>query len=73
MIDRIYATLILAFIPLLGLYAYQRWRYWRYEQFADFPQPGKPHWKEGHWKWIHEAIGAGDPRRSFGKCTPSAN
>lgn len=66
MIDRITATLILAVIPLVGLYAYQRFKYWRYEQFADFPQPGKPHWKEGHWKWIHEAIGAGDPRRSFG-------
>lgn len=66
MIDRIYATVILALIPLLGLYAYQRFNYWRYKQFAHFPQPGKPHWKEGHWKWIHEAIGAGDPRRSFG-------
>lgn len=66
MIDRLYATLILAFIPVVGLWAYQRFQYWRFKKYSDFPQPGKPHWKEGHWKWIHASIGAGDPRRSFG-------
>ncbi|CAN8095101.1 unnamed protein product [Discula destructiva] len=67
MIDRLYATVItvLGLIPLLTFYAYQRWRHWRFELYADFPQPGRPDWKEGHWKWIHESIGAGDPRRSF--------
>lgn len=65
MIDRLYATLVLALVPLAGLWAFRRWQHWRYQKYAAFPQPGKPHWKEGHWPWIHASIGAGDPRRSF--------
>lgn len=56
-------------LVLVVLYAAQtvrRWRWMRFEQFAQFPQPGKPSFVWGHMKLLHELSQKGDPRRHIG-------
>jgi hypothetical protein len=66
-------TILLAAIPLIGLYLYKRYKksadFISRKRLAEFPQPDGWTEKDGHWGWIIESATAPgyDERRSFGK------
>lgn len=65
-------SVLLAAVPLIALYLYQRFKkaapIISAKRLAEYPQPEGWTEKEGHWPWIVKAAtsGEGDPRRSFG-------
>lgn len=68
MLDK-YGPVLWTALALLAIYAIQtlrRWRYMRLEQFADFPQPGKPSLVWGHMALLGKLFKKGDPRRHIG-------
>ncbi|PYH46164.1 cytochrome P450 [Aspergillus saccharolyticus JOP 1030-1] len=55
-------TLLLALLPLLAIYLWQRLRYLRFNQHASWPQlPPSLLW--GHMKALNEFVKRGEPRR----------
>lgn len=77
MLDK-YGSVLWTALALLAVYAIrtlQRWRYMRLEQFADFPQVGKPSLIWGHLAVLAALFKKGDPRRHVGEraMTPATN
>lgn len=57
----------LALLAVYGIQTLRRWRYIRLEQFADFPQLGKPSIVWGHMALLGKLLKKGDSRRHIGK------
>ena len=61
----LFRMLLLALIPVLALYLYERIRHLRSRQHAAWPQP-KSSLLWGHMKALHEFIVHGEPKRHIG-------
>lgn len=61
----LYRMLLLALIPVLAIYLYERIRHLRFRQNAAWPQL-KPSLLWGHMKALHEFIVHGEPKRHIG-------
>lgn len=57
---------LLALVPLLGLYLYEKLRYLRFRQYVNWPQL-KPSLLWGHMKALHEFIVSGETLRHIGR------
>lgn len=59
---------LLAALVLYGVHTIRRWRWMRFQQYAEYPQAGKPSFLMGHGLVLrHLFINTGDRRRHIGK------
>ena len=61
----LFRMLLLALIPVLAFYLYERIRHLRFRQHAAWPQP-ETSLLWGHMKALHEFIVHGEPKRHIG-------
>lgn len=66
-----FRMLILALIPLVAFYLYERFYYFRLKQYAGWPQL-KPLLLWGHLKALHEFIIRGKTDRHIGKSSSTS-